>query len=94
MARRERRIDREAEFESLGVNITDVNTTFVSKENIVALSCGVNADIVLGIGRVGEEGFDDEVAECASHGFDLRKVSELHESEDGWDGKHDMMAQI
>lgn len=53
LARREWLADRNVELECLGVNIADVDTTFVGEEDGVTLTLGVDADVILGVGRVG-----------------------------------------
>ena len=46
-------IDRDGKTEGFSIDITDVDTTFVGEEDVVALACRVNADVVFGVGRVG-----------------------------------------
>ena len=53
LARREWLADRNVELECLGVNIANVDTTFVGEEDGVTLTLGVDADVILGVGRVG-----------------------------------------
>lgn len=43
------RVDWNLQDESLGINITDVYTTFVGEEDVVALAGGVDADVVFGM---------------------------------------------
>ena len=62
-------VDREAH--GLGVNVADVDTTFVREEDIVALAGRVDADIVLGVGRVGKEGLENEVVQSSGNGLNL-----------------------
>lgn len=71
-ARRERLIHREVENKSLGVNITDVDTTFVCEEDRVALTSRGNADIVFCVCGMGQEGLNDEVVKGSCDGFDLK----------------------
>jgi hypothetical protein len=73
--------DSDQELERLRVDITDLNTTLAEEsaypgrqarasslceKNPVTLSDRVDADVVLGVGRVGEERFNDEGVERAS----------------------------
>ena len=67
-------VDGNLELERLGIDITDVDTTFVREENVVALSLGVDADVVLGIRRVRQERLDDEVVQRAGHRLNLIRV--------------------
>lgn len=64
--------DENVKGESLGVNITDVNTTLMGEEDAVALTLGVNTDVIFGVGGVRKEGFDNEVVQGASNGLDLK----------------------
>lgn len=59
------------ESESLGVDITDVDTSLVGEEDDISLTNGVDADVVLGVGRVGAERFNDEGVEGTSGLLDL-----------------------
>ena len=77
LTRRERRADGKAECERLSVDITNVDTAFVGKEDLVALTLGVDADAVLGVGRVREEGLEDEVVESACDCLDLETKRHL-----------------
>ena len=60
-----------AQLEGLRVDIANVDTTLVCEENVVTFTGGVDADVVLGIGRMRQEGLDDEVVERAYGRFDL-----------------------
>lgn len=71
---REGLVDGEAKLEGLGIDITNVDTALVSEENVVALSLGVDADVVLGIRRVRQERLDDEVVQRAGHRLNLIRV--------------------
>lgn len=79
LARRERLVDGNTELESLGVYITDVDTTLVSEEDIVAFSSRVDANIEFGVGRVGQEGFDNKRSEGTLDGLNLENVFTLVE---------------
>jgi hypothetical protein len=46
----------------------------VGKEDLVALALRVDADIVLGVGRMGEERLDDKIVEGAGHRLDLDRL--------------------
>jgi hypothetical protein len=70
-ARGERCIDGDVELEGFSIDIADVHTTFVGEEDRVAFACGVDADVVFGVGRVRKEGLDDEVVEGTSDSLNL-----------------------
>jgi len=57
----ERLVDGDVEDKSFGVDVADVDATFVCEEDRVAFALGVNTDIILGVGRMGLEGLDDKV---------------------------------
>lgn len=61
----------DVEHERLGVDISDIDTTLVGEEDGVALALGGDADVVLGVGGVGQEGLDDKVVQSARNRFDL-----------------------
>lgn len=71
LARRELLGDGDVEDEGLGVDVSDIDTTFVGEEDGVALALGGDADVVLGVGGVGQEGLDDEVVQGSCNRFDL-----------------------
>jgi hypothetical protein len=54
-------VDRDIEFEGFGVDIADIDTTFVCEEDGVAFAGGVDADIILGVGWMREERLYDKV---------------------------------
>jgi hypothetical protein len=56
---------------SFSIDIANIDTTFVSEKNFVALSLGVDANVVFGVGGMREEGLYDEVVEGASDGLNL-----------------------
>ena len=66
---------RDGEAECLGVNITDIHTTLVGEEDLVAFAVGVDADIVFGVGWVREERLYDEVVEGAGSALDLKRTN-------------------
>jgi hypothetical protein len=53
-------VDLDKELESLGVDVSDLDTTLVGEQDPVTLSGRVDADVVLGVGRVRGEGLNDE----------------------------------
>jgi hypothetical protein len=76
-ARWEWRVDGNVEFVGLGIHVTNVYPTFVSEEDGVTLASRVDADVVFGMGRVGEEGLDNEVVECPRDGLNLGKKEQV-----------------
>lgn len=79
LTRGERFVDSNLENESLGIDVTNVNTTLVREEDAITLALRVDADIVFGVGRVRKERFDDEVVQGTSDGLNL--VSRASESQ-------------
>lgn len=79
LAGREGLVDGNTEFEGLGVYITNIDTTLVSEEDIVAFTSRVDANIEFGVGRVGQEGFDNKRPEGTLDGLDLENVFTLVE---------------
>ena len=75
---RERLSDGDVELECLCVHITDIYTTFMSEEDSVSLTRRGDANVEFGMRRVGKEGFDNEVREDASRGFDLKAEEISH----------------
>jgi hypothetical protein len=73
VARRELLVNGDEELESLGINIADFDTTLVREEDIVAFTCGVNADVKLSVRRMRKEWLDDEVIQGTGDGLDLSK---------------------
>jgi hypothetical protein len=63
----ERLVNENVQLECLGVNIPNINATFVGEEDSVTLALGCDADIILRIRWMREEGFKNEVGEFASH---------------------------
>lgn len=55
--------NEDVELEGLGVDVADVDTTFVGEEDGVTLALGVDADVEFCVGRVREEGLEDEVVQ-------------------------------
>jgi hypothetical protein len=71
LARGEGLANGDRQTESLGVNIANVNATFVREEDLVAFALRVDTDVVFSVGRVREEGLDNEVGECANGALNL-----------------------
>lgn len=71
VATRERLADENVQLERLGVDIANINTTFVGEEDRVTLALRRDADIIFCVWRVREERLDNEVGECASDRFNL-----------------------
>lgn len=67
----ERLSDVDVEFEGFGVNITNVDTSFVGEKDGIAFTLGVDADVVLGVGGVREERLENEVVQGSRDGFNL-----------------------
>jgi hypothetical protein len=67
----ERLANKNVQPECLGVDITNIHATFVGEEDTVTLALRCDADIIFCSRWVREERLDNEVGECASHGFDL-----------------------
>jgi hypothetical protein len=61
----------ELQTQSLRVNVADVHTTFVGEQDSVTLAARVDADVVLGVCGVRQEGLDDEGCERSSGVLDL-----------------------
>ena len=64
--------DGDEERERLGVHVADLDSSLVREEDHVTLTDRVDADVELGIGRMGEERLDDEVGESARSLLDLQ----------------------
>ena len=71
LARRNRLVHADLESQCLCVDVANVDTTLMGEEDVVAITVRIDADVVLGVGRMGEEGFNDEVVESARDGLDL-----------------------
>lgn len=67
-------LDLDLELESLCVDIADLDTSLVGEENVVAIAVRVDADVVLGVGGVGDEWLDEEGLEDTSNGVDLFRM--------------------
>lgn len=61
IARGELFADGQLEAESLCIDIANIDTTLVSEEDIVTFTVRVDADVELGIRRMGKERLDDKV---------------------------------
>ena len=55
-----RQINRDRQTSSLGIDITNLNTTFMCKEDLVALAVRLDADVVLDIIRMRYKWLDEE----------------------------------
>jgi hypothetical protein len=64
-------VDGDIEDKCFSVDIANINTTFVSKENRISFALGVDTDVVFSVRRMGLEWFDNKVVKCACYGFDL-----------------------
>jgi hypothetical protein len=82
LARWEGLVDRDVQDESLGVDITNVNTTFVCEQDNIALTLRVDANVVLGIRGMGEERLNDEVVECSCDSLNLEEKKTQGQSTD------------
>jgi hypothetical protein len=69
--------DRNVKDEGFGVNITNVDASFVSEENCITLACRCDTDIVFSIGGMRKEGFDNEIVERSCDSFDLMGLNLL-----------------
>jgi len=65
-------VDWDIKHKSLGINVTDVDTPFMSEQYNVAFALRVNTDIVFGVRGMRKEGFDDEVVQSPSYTLDLK----------------------
>jgi len=64
-------VDRDIKDKGFGVDITNVNTTLMSEEDAVTLALGTDTNIILSIGRVGEERLDNEIVQSARDSLNL-----------------------
>jgi len=64
-------VDRDIKDEGFGVNVTNVNTTLMSEEYAITLALRTDTNIILSIGRVGEERLDNEIVQSARDSFNL-----------------------
>jgi hypothetical protein len=63
--------DGDEKLDSLGVDISNLDSSLVGEENDISLTNRVDADVELGVGRVGKEGLDDEGVESTGGLLDL-----------------------
>jgi hypothetical protein len=63
-----------AAYEGLGIDITDVNATFVMEENLVAIATRTDGQVVLIRGLVGHERLDNKVLEHSLDTFHIDLV--------------------
>jgi hypothetical protein len=66
LSRGEAVIDLDKKLHGLGVNITNFDTTFVGEKDVITLTFTVDTDIVFSVGRMGNEGFNQESLEETS----------------------------
>ena len=64
--------DGNVKLEGFGIDVTNIDTTFVSEKDSVAFTARVYADVVFSVGRMGEEGFEDEGGEWSRDRLDLK----------------------
>jgi hypothetical protein len=70
-----RLVNSDQKLHSLGVDISDFDTTFVSEEDPVAFTGRVDADIVFGFLGMGQERLDDERVQGTGDLFDLTRLA-------------------
>ena len=70
-------VDRDIEHESLCINITDVDTPFVSEKYNIAFALRSDTNIVFCVGGMREKGFNDEVAQGPGNTFNLSRSSDI-----------------
>lgn len=73
---RELVLDLDLELECLCVDITDLDASLVGEEDVVTVAVRVDADVVLGVGGVGDEGLDEEGLEDTGDRVDLIPTEE------------------
>lgn len=69
-------LDLDLELECLCIDITDLDASLVGEEDVVTVAVRVDADIVLSVGGVGDEGLDKEGLENTGDGVDLIATEE------------------
>jgi hypothetical protein len=74
LVRRELFQNRDEEFLRFGVNVTNIDSSFVSKEDLVTFTNGLDADVEFGFLRVGDKRLDEEGVENAGGAFQLFKM--------------------
>lgn len=90
----ERFIDRDFEHKSLGIDVTNVNTTLVGEENAITLALRVDANVVFSVRRVGKERLDNKVVQGACNSFNLEsRASEKNEDREKASGKREKKQQ-
>jgi hypothetical protein len=67
-------IDGDRKREGLCIDISNINTAFMSKQDVIALAGGVYANVVFRIRRMRQEWLYDEVLQCSFGGFHLEKA--------------------
>lgn len=76
-ARREGLSNGKVENKSFGINISDIDTSLMGKEDRISLTSRGDADIVLGVGWMGEERLNNEVVEGSGDRFDLMNIASV-----------------
>lgn len=74
----ERRANCNIQFERFSIDISDIDTSFVGKQDRIAFPRGVYADVVFGVGCVRQEGFDNKVVERSSDALYLEMGGSVH----------------
>jgi hypothetical protein len=67
LSRRERGVNADIKPKGFGIDVANIDTTFMGEENRIALTVRVDADVELGICRMRKEWLQDEVVECSSY---------------------------
>lgn len=70
-----RLVNSDQELHRLGIDISNFNTTFVGEEDPVTFTGRVDADIVFGFLRMGQEWFEDEGVQGTGDLFDLTRLA-------------------
>jgi len=65
------KVDRDENLLGFGIDIAHIDTSLLSEKDPVAITDGVDVDILFGIGRVRHERLDQELSENSGHSLDL-----------------------
>ena len=68
-------VHSDEQLHGLGVDISDLDTTFVREQDPVTFTRRVDTDVVFGLLRVGQERLEDERVERSRHLFDLARLA-------------------